>query len=110
MRIFKHYIFILLLANVASCSGGEENTFKKSVLDGYHKRCTEVLTKKGFEPKTVELECNCEVTHVSENFDTFQLMISSAKASLGKDPVSKEKVEKMKKKIASCKKQFLNDG
>jgi len=103
----KMPLFIVALLLISMNSVAAEDSFKSSTLRGYEKRCKEALTSKGYLEVVVEKECSCEVAVIDRNFSTFNLIVMGAKSAAGKDMISREKMEEIKKKMQMCRKRYL---
>lgn len=71
--------------------------FKAAVLEGYLKRCVEVLHSKGYSSGDIKAECSCELDYIEQNFAIFEQMLANSKAD------NQQQINNFKKQLLQCK-------
>lgn len=92
---------------ISAVAIAENSSFRESTLDGYNKKCNEVLKRKGYSESVITKECECEVNVISNNFTTFSLMLMGAKNLAGQEVLKKEDITEIKQKLNKCKEMYL---
>ncbi|WP_213997179.1 hypothetical protein [Arsukibacterium sp.] len=94
------FIINLPIADLqAAAAQSDSNTpeFKTAVLDGYLKRCVEVLHSKGYSSVDIKAECSCELDYIEQNFTIFEQMLGDTAAG------NQQRINEFKKKLLQCK-------
>ncbi len=70
---------------------------KTVVLEGYLKRCVEVLHSKGYSNEAIKAECTCELDYIDQHFDIFEQMLAGSAAD------NQQQINNFKKQLLQCK-------
>ncbi|MBV2131066.1 hypothetical protein [Arsukibacterium indicum] len=90
-------INLIAIAAAAEQPDTNNGDFKTAVLDGYLKRCVEVLHSKGYSSEDIKAECSCELDYIEQNFAIFEQMLGNSAAD------NQQRINDFKKQLLQCK-------
>ncbi len=100
---FKSPVLVFLLfVLVGVCPAiSVAESFRESIISGYHEACMEDKSQKGLDEESATRVCDCEARVFDENYSTMSMVLLGVRGASGEKP-SEDEFQELRKKMRAC--------